>query len=1094
MVRYKVKFDDEGKICSTSIEHLKRNPECGIYFIEDKPFNPHNKPPRENPFSKIDKNLTIDAFGKFIPAQEERPTTTIPRGRGLTPSVLKQSPFQSLELPQDETNELLQGKKGVLEMLENRRTGGFQSVPVNNELSQDVVSFEDITYANQEADTITRNVIGELDDLVGGIELPNLRQSRIIPEPPPSPPGEAGPSRDITEEELIELQMKDIKAKQRSKGVLSKKLADLEELVVISPAREEELILRATERFTSKDKPKVTFNEVKKILNKLVPKMVAPKRVYDVLNDNNLYDAYYENEYMKIRAEDRQFLRTFAKQNEATARERAQEIEMQDTNLVPEKSVVPFEPLEIEEYTGLIDRPGTGFEPKTRGIIQKELTKRAGKLPEEFGSLVRDVIPPSVDRTVTFDEEFVGELQEVQLIGERPSLSIGERIRTTTASELGVGGAGLGVGLGAGFATAKLLENIGVKNSVIIGATTGSAAGGATALTTYALERAAGRAVTGVGRSLAVGAAEGGILGLATVPADMFLNKKFLEAGMSHTTSNLLSTTATAGTLTGLIFLAAALGAETGGASLVLAAGALAVSELIAWWSGNTEDQKEEDRLNEIKKVQTTNIYRTRLLQSLEKFDYDYNTAFKNFTDKDKLGMDDEDWKPFMIRLYNTFNKSEFSNGKLPIPDNSKQKTLTEDDKTIALLMSKYIARETILKACANTECSEATLEQIPRELFEGEINFLNDKTASTWKTIAQVSIEQSYQENKLTNKRVETARKIIINNWQQNKQTPDSLDPDDRAVLLAYANLDETWLEQFKSAVNQEALNFAIDAYNNDQTKQHELPQYIKDALAYKPDKVTELNQYYAHIEESSKNINVSVEQYLTLQKTPDMEQKQLYDQYQFQNKQTNPEAVKEAIKIATVEDKVKKSGYYDLDLALLKTDPTSIESFRPSDSQIFIAHSAGLTLQEYYDYVHELAKGPDGNFENLPTLTDAEKSRLGFNDFAQFQEEVQLAGQNPDSYGYDFQNYQIFLKPISQIPFNTIDEEAQATEDRRLHETEQNNLVNSVISNMMGNLQLERVNQIQTSIESNRNEVVADARQLQEAIALTNITDASS
>jgi hypothetical protein len=101
--------------------------------------------------------------------------------------------------------------------------------------------------------------------------------------------------------------------------------------------------------------------------------------------------------------------------------------------------------------------------------------------------------------------------------------------------------------------------------------------------------------------------------------------------------------------------------------------------------------------------------------------------------------------------------------------------------------MSKYIARETILKACANTECSEATLEQIPRELFEGEINFLNDKTASTWKTIAQVSIEQSYQENKLTNKRVETARKIVINNWQQNKQTPDSLDPD----ILAYANLD---------------------------------------------------------------------------------------------------------------------------------------------------------------------------------------------------------------------------------------------------------------------------------------------------------------
>jgi hypothetical protein len=134
---------------------------------------------------------------------------------------------------------------------------------------------------------------------------------------------------------------------------------------------------------------------------------------------------------------------------------------------------------------------------------------------------------------------------------------------------------------------------------------------------------------------------------------------------------------------------------------------------------------------------------------------------------------------------------------------------------------------------------------------------------------------------------------------------------------------------------------------------------------LAYKPDKVTELSQYYAHIEESAKNINVTPQQYLTLQKTPEMEQKNLYDKYQFQNKQADPEAVKEAIKIASVEDNVKASGYYDLDIALLKTDPTSISSFRPTDSQIFIAHSAGLTLQEYYNYIHELSKGKDGDFK---------------------------------------------------------------------------------------------------------------------------------
>jgi hypothetical protein len=105
-------------------------------------------------------------------------------------------------------------------------------------------------------------------------------------------------------------------------------------------------------------------------------------------------------------------------------------------------------------------------------------------------------------------------------------------------------------------------------------------------------------------------------------------------------------------------------------------------------------------------------------------------------------------------------------------------------------------------------------------------------------------------------------------------------------------------WIEQFKSAVNQEALNFAIDAYNNNQTKQGELPNIYGMLLAYKPDKVTELSQYYAHIEESAKNINVTPQQYLTLQKTPEMEQKNLYDKYQFQNKQADPEAVKEALK----------------------------------------------------------------------------------------------------------------------------------------------------------------------------------------------------
>ena len=285
MVRYKVKFDEEGRQCPTDIQQLKRNPECGIYFIEDIPFNPHNKPPRPNPFSKIDKNLTIDAFNNYIPAGRGLDPPIIPKKDGDSqPIILTQDPFLPA-LPQDETNELLPGKRGVLELLEHRRRGlGYQAVPVNNELSTDVVDFDAVQFTNVEEDTLIKSTLEELGGLIEegtGTELTELR-----PRQP---------------EEIIQTRIKPQKTKT---GILSRTLPDLEELVVVTPARETELILRASKPFTGKDKPKLTFNDVKKILNKIDPKLVQPETVFDVLNQNNLYDATYEDEIMKITAGD----------------------------------------------------------------------------------------------------------------------------------------------------------------------------------------------------------------------------------------------------------------------------------------------------------------------------------------------------------------------------------------------------------------------------------------------------------------------------------------------------------------------------------------------------------------------------------------------------------------------------------------------------------------------------------------------------------------------------------------------------------------------------------------------------------------------
>ena len=63
-----------------------------------------------------------------------------------------------------------------------------------------------------------------------------------------------------------------------------------------------------------------------------------------------------------------------------------------------------------------------------------------------------------------------------------------------------------------------------------------------------------------------------------------------------------------------------------------------------------------------------------------------------------------------------------------------------------------------------------------------------------------------------------------------------------------------------------------------------------------------------------------------------------------------------------------------------------------------------------------------------------------------------------------------------MTQIPVNDIDTEQQATEDRRLHEQEQNSLANSIASSVMANLHLERVSDIQSNIEQTHREIAID------------------
>ena len=1031
--KHLVKFDDDGEICKKNINYLRRNPECGFIFYEDKPFTPINPPPRPPEYYKqYKRDFDIDRY-RDIPPQPEYPSGQIPHSV-IDPRFRKLKTFDAPQLPQDETNEVIQGKRNVTEIIDNIRQGSkYQSVPINHEFSQDIIEFP--SYENQ---TIDR-VVQDLDGLI---------QQRL---PAPSDIELQEMPQQMTEEELIDLQIKQTKGKTPKIRDPLKKV-EIEPLVVLDSAREKELVLQMARKFTSENKPKITFNDVKKILNKLVPKLIRPETIYDILNENNLYDAYYEDEFRKIQPEDREFLRLFQKQNVKMQREMELQ-ELPDTNLIPEKLAAPFEPLEIEEFTGLTDRPGIGFESQAKSQIKKQIANRAKKLAPE---LIPEIRREPVVETPEFEEEFIGELQEVQLSeAQRPKLSLKEQVKGFV---VGRAAAGFGAGLGAGYGTAELMQHLNIHNPAAIGADSGAVGGAVTNVSAYALERGAGRTLAAGARSAITGAIEGAALGVVSVPLDMYLNQKFRQAGMSATGSNLLSTGIVgAGTtaVIGGVSLAAA--PETLGASLVVGAVAIGISEAIAFFSGWSEDKKEQERKDKINNINTKNQARTELLQSLPKYNYNFTKALANFKNKNKLGMNEADWTVFSKHADSMFNPKP-----RPIPPDPSKKP-TGDDKRVSDIMNRYIKYQVIKEAC-KTNCTEELERQLPRELSKDEIDYLDDKTAGTWKNLANITVQQTFMEYQYTNKRVTTAREKIISGWETNKLLPKNFSEYDQQT----ANMDGKWLDSYKKYLNKQALDIAVDEYYNNNKKYNELDQNIINALNYDKTTISGLNNFYNEMQATAERLKITTEQLVELQQLPFEDQKRKYNQYQFERQQRTPEDVAEAQKLASIQDKVKAGGYYDLDEAILKTDPTSITSWRPSDSQILQAHQAGLTLQQYVDYTHELAKGEQGDFSNLPELTNEQISVLNFRDWDQFENELVLAGLNPNSYRFNYQSGQIIPvndpEPITEQPRELQEEVTQEAEDPSLPPSFLPYLYESI----------DRVAQTQKNIETNRQEAI--------------------
>jgi hypothetical protein len=399
-------------------------------------------------------------------------------------------------------------------------------------------------------------------------------------------------------------------------------------------------------------------------------------------------------------------------------------------------------------------------------------------------------------------------------------------------------------------------------------------------------------------------------------------------------------------------------------------------------------------------------LARKKLLETLPNYGYDFNKALSAFNQKENLGIDDGTW--------NTFSKNS-SSLFVPRPSNNPPPTPTsgeppsEEQRKINDLFSKYITHQLIRQVCTGGSDCEELKRQDQGELTEDEVNYLNDKTNSTWQGQANMQVEMSVQELNYTRQRMGDAQLEMLNAWNNEQKVANQLDP----YIVETASLDPTFRQRYDLALKLDAEQRVVDAFQDDQIKIDQLPKNVRDMANTDPDFDSMIHQYYNSMETISGQLAISVPQLVELQGLTGDAQKDKYQEFQFNNIKQDPTVVAEAQEISSEEDQVRQSGFYDIDQAFLETDPTAINTWHPTDSQILQAHSAGMTLQEYVDYMHQLAKGEAGDYTKLPKYTDEQLRASGLLDYSHFQDELQLGGYRKDLYLYNEETRNFILNP---------------------------------------------------------------------------------
>jgi len=707
-----------------------------------------------------------------------------------------------------------------------------------------------------------------------------------------------------------------------------------------------------------------------------------------------------------------------------------------------------------------IDMPDFDIE---EGLVQEEQPFRDGPLEVEQG------IPEPVDpNRMSFASRVSGlrarqqynviqedrpfeVLDEVDEMVGRPTLS--RRLAAASESRGGLAGtsvASMGGGYAIGYGVSKLMGGAHVDPYTTAFVSSASAdvgarflAIGGRSLGQYAARKAGMTIATDtaeqVGERVASralsaglkGAGKSGLIGLATVPVDMWLNQVFTKNGMNHAEANAASSGITSGILVGGAAVATALAPETFGMSylaLAVMAGMSSIGTLLGWMSGHEEDENEriqrEERAKEIRKFNDVNFERQVLISLLPESNYNLDNALNKFKQKygqqeyDKMGVGNDSWDEFSTNVRNTF-----SDGPQPQAVKANIEP-TEDNKRINDLYQQYITHAVIERLCPVGERCDLRSQDTKGALTSDEIKFMTDKCGEIWQSQADLSVQMSVSSANYHHQLMVDSQQQLIDGWNNERKLV--FDFDDR--VMQNAMLDNTFLDRYRLAVSQDAEEQIINDYitSGGETTLEKQPENIQIASRYDATFRDKYYTYVAGMQSSAGALRVTIPELIELQalgKDP-AQQARRYKEIQFNQTKEMTEVVSQAKDLIAEETKISDLGFYDIDSAFLQTaDPTDISKWRPTDSQIIQASRAGMTLQQYTDYLSEIQKGSDADFNKIQTYTEPQLTAQGELDFIHLQDDLQLAGYRQDYYIYNPRTRTYTINPnVPTTPDETI------------------------------------------------------------------------